>query len=108
MPYVFNVDHKIIAATTFAATASLAVFSSFKWWQVQKTLKSRDHVYETAHYLNEYLLFHYSRPEEILPWKFGPVSALEFPKRCAELCIKYFTEKVTLLSFENMDVIPIY
>jgi len=38
--------------------------------------------YETSQLLNEYLLFHYGKPEEILPYDFGPKGALDFPARC--------------------------
>jgi len=37
--------------------------------------------YETRKLLDEYLLFHYGSPEEILPHAFGPVGALGFPVR---------------------------
>lgn len=39
--------------------------------------------YESDRYLAEYLLFHFGKPEEILPWGFGPSSALGFPERTA-------------------------
>tara|TARA_B110000003_G_scaffold115288_1_gene117998 strand:+ start:310 stop:1038 length:729 start_codon:yes stop_codon:yes gene_type:complete len=38
-------------------------------------------VYETDRYVGEYLLFHYGKPKEILPWEHGPVAALDFPVR---------------------------
>jgi putative 4-mercaptohistidine N1-methyltranferase len=38
-------------------------------------------IYETQRLVDEYLLFHYARPEEILPWDFGPREALGFPVR---------------------------
>lgn len=38
-------------------------------------------IYETQKLLDEYLLFHYGRPEEVLPWDFGPRAALGFPVR---------------------------
>ena len=38
-------------------------------------------LYETDRLLSEYLLFHYGLPEEVLPWDFGPRSALGFPVR---------------------------
>jgi len=38
--------------------------------------------YETEQLLNEYLLFHYGTAEELLPFDFGPKSALDFPGRC--------------------------
>lgn len=39
--------------------------------------------YESEQLLSEYLLFHYGRPEEVLPYDFGPKSALDFHARCA-------------------------
>ncbi len=38
-------------------------------------------LYETDRLLSEYLLFHYGAPEEVLPWEFGPRSALGFAVR---------------------------
>lgn len=38
-------------------------------------------IYETQKLLDEYLLFHYGRPEEVLPWDFGPRAALGFAVR---------------------------
>lgn len=37
--------------------------------------------YETQRLLDEYLLFHYGSPEEILPWPQGPRAALGFAER---------------------------
>ncbi len=39
--------------------------------------------YESDELLQQYLVFHYAKPEEQLPYAFGPEGALEFPKRCA-------------------------
>lgn len=38
-------------------------------------------IYESPKLVDEYLLFHYGRPEEILPWAGGPQEALDFPLR---------------------------
>ena len=38
-------------------------------------------VYETDQYVGEYLLFHYGKAKEILPWAAGPAEALDFPVR---------------------------
>jgi putative 4-mercaptohistidine N1-methyltranferase len=43
--------------------------------------------YETARLLDEYLLFHYGSPEEVLPWRDGPQAALDFPVRCVAQCV---------------------
>lgn len=40
--------------------------------------------YESERLVWEYLLFHYGKGEEVLPWAFGPQEALDFPKRIAE------------------------
>ena len=37
--------------------------------------------YDSQELLDQYLLFHYGSPEEILPYPSGPVSALDFPRR---------------------------
>ncbi len=42
--------------------------------------------YETDKLAAEYLLFHYGEPREVLPWDFGPVSALDYAVRCVTEC----------------------
>ena len=37
--------------------------------------------YESRRLLDEYLLFHYGSPRDVLPWEFGPGEALDFPVR---------------------------
>lgn len=37
--------------------------------------------------MSEYLLFHYGRADEVLPWSFGPAAALEYPARCVSECL---------------------
>ncbi len=43
--------------------------------------------YETDKLVAEYLLFHYGAPLEVLPWDFGPSSALNYPARCVSDCV---------------------
>ncbi len=43
--------------------------------------------YETDKLLNEYLLFHYGKPQEVLSHAFGPLDALDYPLRCVSECI---------------------
>ena len=43
--------------------------------------------YESDRAVSEYLLFHYGRPEEILPYEFGAVAALNYPVRCVSECL---------------------
>ncbi|MBI3851800.1 MAG: putative 4-mercaptohistidine N1-methyltransferase [Verrucomicrobia bacterium] len=44
--------------------------------------------YETDRAVAEYLLFHYGSPEEVLPYDFGPLNALNFPARCISECLE--------------------
>ncbi len=44
-------------------------------------------IYETDRLLAEYLLFHYGTPEEILPFDFGPHTALDFAVRSVSECV---------------------
>jgi putative 4-mercaptohistidine N1-methyltranferase len=45
-------------------------------------------VYESERYLNEYLLFHYGEPDEVMAWEFGPKTAAQFAARCVSDCIE--------------------
>ena len=45
--------------------------------------------YENNRILNEYLLFHYGAPEEILSLPNGPSDALNFQVRCVDFLIKH-------------------
>lgn len=48
--------------------------------------------YESDAQLAQYLLFHYGKQEEILPYAFGPAEALYFPVRCVQLA-SYWSKK---------------
>ena len=43
--------------------------------------------YETDKLLREYLLFHYGKPEEVMPWPNGPRDGLDYPRRCVTECL---------------------
>ncbi len=43
--------------------------------------------YETDKLVAEYLIFHYGEPREVLPWDFGPASALNYAVRCVSECV---------------------
>lgn len=40
--------------------------------------------YEDREIVEQYLLFHYARGEDLLPWSFGPREALHYPRRVVE------------------------
>jgi len=46
-------------------------------------------LYESERYLNEYLLFHYGEPSDVIPWDFGPRDAAGFAARCVSDCIEH-------------------
>ncbi len=43
--------------------------------------RSDVNIYETPRLVAEYLLFHYGKDEDVLPWDFGPKTALRFAQR---------------------------
>ena len=43
--------------------------------------------YESQRLLHQYLLFHYGSQQQILPYAYGPVEALDFAVRCVEECL---------------------
>ncbi|CAN0235112.1 unnamed protein product [Hapterophycus canaliculatus] len=53
----------------------------------RSTAASGSIVYEGERAVHEYLQFHFGRPEQVLPYDCGPKDALDFPRRCADLCI---------------------
>ncbi|XP_060606889.1 uncharacterized protein LOC132759183 [Ruditapes philippinarum] len=89
MPLWLNIDHRYFVFGAFGVTAGIAVYSTYKL-RSERTRRQTDNVYESQKLLNEYLVFHYSSPSEILKYDFGPKDSLDFPKRCAELCLKHF------------------
>lgn len=43
--------------------------------------------YETDKLLREYLLFHYGKREEVMPWPTGPQDGFDYPLRCVSECL---------------------
>lgn len=74
----------------YATAAALGVFALTFGYLRNKSQKAaieeKENVYETKRSVDEYLLMHYGGKKELLPYDFGPHSALEFPKRCAKVC----------------------
>jgi len=48
-------------------------------------------VYETDKLVNQYMAFHYAEEEKYFKYDFGPKDHLEFPSRCAKLCMEHMT-----------------
>lgn len=52
---------------------------------VRSTAASGSGIYESQRAVDEYLLFHYGSPALLMPYAFGPVNALHFADRVANL-----------------------
>ncbi|KAK7504120.1 hypothetical protein BaRGS_00004424 [Batillaria attramentaria] len=88
MATVFGIDHKYFAVSTIAVSVGVAVYTTYRL--AQRSRNSSDY-YETRKLVNEYLMFHYGQPKEVLAYEdFGPNDSLDFPKRCAELCLRHY------------------
>lgn len=46
-----------------------------------------DQLYESPSLLNQYLLFHYGKDEDQLPFSWGPHDSINFPQRCVTDCV---------------------
>mmetsp|Transcript_99499 Transcript_99499/g.319290 ORF Transcript_99499/g.319290 Transcript_99499/m.319290 type:complete len:269 (-) Transcript_99499:71-877(-) len=66
-----------------ASWAALRQFSDGA--TVRSTAASGSTVYESGRAVEEYLHFHYAPREHMLPYKFGPTEALDFPARMAAI-----------------------
>lgn len=78
-------DKKQVQIITVAAAAATLALGVKLWINKQRKTKN---VYETKKSVDEYILMHYGGKQELCPYDFGPDSALNFPFRCAQECIK--------------------
>jgi hypothetical protein len=96
MATVFGIDHKYFAVGTIAASVGVAIFATYRLARRLPASTAPSEYYETKKLLDEYLLFHYGKPKEILAYEdFGPTDSTDFPKRCADLCFKHYKPKVS-------------
>ncbi|GFR77845.1 type 11 methyltransferase [Elysia marginata] len=94
MAAIGGIDHKLIAVPVVAASLGLSAYALYRLHCANsKVAVPGSDVYESTKLLSEYLVFHFGTPEELIPYPFGPKDALDFPKRCAELCLKHFKPK---------------
>lgn len=96
MLVVNNVDKNILLGASVAVGSSLGAYVLYKFGLKlsKKMSDAKRNVYETQKLLSEYLIFHYGMPKEILKHDSGPQDALDFPLRCAQLCLKHCNLKV--------------
>ena len=87
-----NIPRAVVGGALVASTG-LALYSTYKLYAINNQ-QNEENVYESMRSLSEYLVFHYGSPNEVCAWDFGPKSAIDFPRRCADLCIKYANDVV--------------
>lgn len=87
MPFFLGVDHKWIAVCSLSLTSGIAIFSTYKWLSTRKH-QAKKNVYETEKLVNEYLAFHFCEEKNVRR-DLIPSNALDFPKRCADLCLQH-------------------
>lgn len=72
--------------------------------QVRSTAASGSGVYESKRAVDEYLLFHYGSPELLMPYEFGPRSALGFMDRVANLATSRHGRPAGSIPLRALDV----
>ena len=95
-------DQQFLSGAVVGIGASVAIYSSYSLWNSRKCSsffsqgvdKTGTACYESQKMLNDYLLFHYGTKQDNMFWDFGPHNGLEFPKRCAELCLKHYKNQL--------------
>jgi len=80
-------EKQLMIASASALSASALTFIACRY--LSKRREAKENVYETEKLIGEYLIFHFGKPDELLPYGFGPTESLDFPKRCALECIKH-------------------
>ena len=105
MVSVLPVDQKCLAFGAVAATTAIALVSSYKYLALKRALQKDKDIYENKQTLNEYLFFHYGKPDEVLRWRFGPTGCMDFPSKCADVCKEHFTPTnvSTVTQFYQLD-----
>lgn len=100
MPFICGVDHRVIAAGSLSITTGIAVFTTYKWLS-ERRRKAQSNVYESEKLVNEYLAFHFAN-EKNIRLDLIPASALDFPKRCADLCLKHSETLLKVCLFKRI------
>lgn len=114
MASIFGVDHKTIAITSLAITTGVAAYSTYKYLALKNLLYGDDcecgHSHDGGHghshggggeegdfggyedSKNSFMSLHYATVNETARYSFIPKDAVEFPRRAADICTKYFAD----------------
>lgn len=90
-------EKQVMIVSATALSASALTFLACRYFSKRRDAK--ENVYETEKLIGEYLIFHFGKPDELLPYGFGPTESLDFPKRCALECIKHTEVSLCVQSF---------
>lgn len=90
----------MIACVSAISASALTVLTYQACQYLSKRRQTKGNVYETERLIGEYLIFHYGKPDELLPYGFGPRDSLEFPTRCALECIKHTEDDVPSIALD--------
>ena len=94
-----------IVGAALLATSGVAVYSTYKLLTIDRDRRAKENVYETAKLVNEYLVFHYGAPREVLRYDYGPTDGLDFARRVADECLEVYrckVNKVFIILFKNV------
>ena len=94
----FNLGYLQVRIRCWLPSTRVKVMGS-NYSAVPKRHEAKENVYETEKFLGDYLIFHFGKPDELLPYGFGPTDSLDFPKRCALECIKHAEVSTQVKSF---------
>lgn len=71
----------------------------------KQSVGQQDNFYESVQALDEYLLMHYGLREDFVQdRKAHPLEALDFPKRCADQCVKFTNQAPDLGKIRALDL----
>ncbi|XP_068731583.1 uncharacterized protein [Montipora capricornis] len=84
-------ERSILVASACAVSASALTYIACRYLSKEGSVREETSEAHdgTETFLGRYLIQHYGRPDELLPYGFGPVDSLGFPARCARECIKH-------------------
>jgi len=71
---------------------ALGLAGLYAWRHYYSSKHATKNVYESERMVNEYLLMHYGTDMVLCQWSFGPKDALNFPRRCVEVCNNFTKE----------------
>ncbi|KAH9509096.1 hypothetical protein Btru_049012 [Bulinus truncatus] len=96
MAHLIDSTQKLNTIISVAVAAGVTGYVFYRFRKFSTQDKPVTDVYESDKLLSEYLVFHYGTPDQLIPYPFGPKEDLDFPKRCAELCLKHYHQQVAI------------